>query len=185
MTTVIFSEKIGRGVCRAGLLPWFLVPGVHAPLPNVAAHIVEAVLVRLEAPHGRGPRESIVVSLDRNIRSRFFSRVISRARRRRPPGAPRIHIGDDHIPFGGRFLRFLRKAHGFAPLQVGRQAVELIRRKHSFLLFLIREPLAPVRQHIVQVGAAFNYARRRLISPLDIANGLWYKDCVKVIDISD
>src|SRR6516165_3274147 len=74
-----------------------IVP-ILAPLPHVASHIIQPILICREAPDRTRARAPIVITLDHGPAFRFVSNprllsaVITRSRRRRPLRTPWIKV---------------------------------------------------------------------------------------------
>src|SRR5207237_5429358 len=100
----------------------FVVNPIFAPLPDIAAHIVEAILVRRVTADGRGIGKAVV---DARLESSAvlslvdLVAVIAGVGGRRPFAPPRVDVFDLSRFIFGSPAKFLRQPDGDAPLFIG------------------------------------------------------------------
>jgi len=133
-----------------------IVP-ILAPLPHVASHIIQPILICREAPDRTRPRVPIVITLDHGPAFRFVSNprllsaVITRSRRRRPLRTPWIKVYLGALLFR-RISGFRIQSHCYTPFSVGRQPVMHALGQRTGTAFSLGQPFAK-RFHIVPAYA--------------------------------
>ena len=129
-----------------------IVP-ILAPLPHVASHIIQPILICHEAPDRTRPRIPIFITLDHGTAFRFvsyprlLSTVIARSRRRRPLRTPWIKVYLGTLLFR-RISGFRIQSHCYTPFNVGRQPVVQALGQRTRTAFSLGQPFAK-RFHIV------------------------------------
>jgi hypothetical protein len=131
-----------------------IVP-ILAPLPHIASHIIQPILICREAPDRTRPRVPIFIPLDHGTAFRFVSNprllsaVITRSRRRRPLRTPWIKVYLGTLLFR-RISGFRIQSHCYTPFNVGRQPVVRALGQRTRTAFSLGQPFAK-RFHIVQL----------------------------------
>src|SRR5271165_2392979 len=125
----------------AGVIP------IIAPLPDVAAHVEQAISIRGECSHWRRVRVTIVVSIDYAVGIFFLLaqglvREIARTFCWWPSFAPRVAAPYFSIFIGGHAVRLIRQTNGQAPFRVGWQAVIEALFQRTLLMLLLCQPCA-------------------------------------------
>jgi hypothetical protein len=133
-----------------------IVP-ILAPLPHVASHIIQPILICREAPDRTRPRVPIFIAFDHGTAFRFVSNprllsaVITRSRRRRPLRTPWIKVYLGTLLFR-RISGFRIQSHCYTPFNVGRQPVMHALGQRTGTAFSLGQPFAK-RFHIVPAYA--------------------------------